>query len=65
MKNEDYIARARRNRYGKSPNFYAIDEIVPPSLCCEIVGERILRDTKKREIPMRAKGANYGSKKSN
>lgn len=56
---------ARGNPYGKAPNFYAIDEILPPSLYCGIVGEQHLRDTKKREIPMRAKGANYGSKKSN
>lgn len=50
---KSHIARARRNRYGKSPNFYAIDEIVPPSLYCEIAGEQHCRDATKREIPMR------------
>lgn len=51
---KSYVARG--NHYGKYPNFYAIDEIMPPSMLCEIVGKLHYNNTKKLEIPFRVKG---------
>lgn len=47
---------ARGNNTGRTLDYYAIDEILPPSVYCEIVDVLLSKDTKKREIPLRVKG---------
>lgn len=47
---------ARGNGTGRMTDYYAIDEILPPSVYCEIVNVLLSKDTKKREIPLRVKG---------
>jgi hypothetical protein len=54
---------ARGNHYGKLPNFYVIDEIVPQAILCQIMREQHYKDTKKREIPMSERSELWKEKK--